>query len=256
MRRIEKLEEFWRSFVLASGWGEDVDGAVVTWCSDLPMHTVNHATDISVDRDEAEDLIDRVTTYFLSRGFPYVCFRISPLTRLRSLTSLLEDRGFEKKEERSIMVYRRGSAEDKMNPGVEVREISKSEMGVWVDIVFAAFGWPTEWKAAVEKRFVGWMGRGGKCYLAYIEGKPVGACVLISLVDTGRIFAVGTLEKYRRRGVGTTLTVRAVMDSIRQGNRLHTLEAVKGGSAERLYEKMGFVTDHAISYYVKELCAT
>jgi len=53
-------------------------------------------------------------------------------------------------------------------------------------------------------------------------------------MKTGGIFIVGTLKEYRRRGVGTTLTVHVVMDSIKQGNNLHTLQAEKGGNAERL----------------------
>jgi ribosomal protein S18 acetylase RimI-like enzyme len=97
------------------------------------------------------------------------------------------------------------------------------------------------------------MRKGAKLYLAYVEGKPVGTSGLLSLMKTGGIFFVGTLEEYRRRGIGTTLTAHTVMDSIREGNDLHTLQTEKGGNAERLYRKIGFVTDHTISYYVKNL---
>lgn len=71
-------------------------------------------------------------------------------------------------------------------------------------------------------------------------------------MKTGGIFSVGTLKEYRRRGVGTTLTVHAVMDSIDEGNNLHTLQTAEGGYAERLYKKIGFVIDHTTSYFVKK----
>lgn len=254
MRNIEKLGEFWRNFVLS--WGEDTNGAVVACYPDLPVYSANHAADIKVNKEDAVDLIDRVTTYFSSRSFPYVCFRVSPLTCPKSFTSILEHQGFEKKEERSVMVYKGGQAEDNVNPEVEVKEISKTEIGVWVDIVLATFQWRSEWKSGAEKRFLKWIREGAKCYLAYFQGKPVGTCFLISLAKTGGIFTVGTLEQYRRRGIGTTLTIHAVMNSIHQGNHLHTLEAIRGGRTERLYRKIGFVADHTISYYVKELHTT
>jgi ribosomal protein S18 acetylase RimI-like enzyme len=59
------------------------------------------------------------------------------------------------------------------------------------------------------------------------------------------------LKEYRRRGIGTTLTSHAIMNSINEGNNLHTLQADKGGYAERLYEKIGFEIDHTASYFLK-----
>jgi ribosomal protein S18 acetylase RimI-like enzyme len=76
---------------------------------------------------------------------------------------------------------------------------------------------------------------------------------LFSLERSGGIFNVGTLKEYRRRGVGTTLTLTAVSDSINEGNGLHTLQTTKGGNAERLYREIGFVTDHTISWFAKKL---
>jgi len=61
------------------------------------------------------------------------------------------------------------------------------------------------------------------------------------------------LKKYRRRGIGTTLTVHALINSIKEGNSLHTLEATKGGNAERLYRRIGFETDHTTSWFIKKL---
>jgi hypothetical protein len=42
------------------------------------------------------------------------------------------------------------------------------------------------------------------------------------------------------------------MESIKEGNDLHTLQTAKGGNAERLYKKVGFEVDHIVSWYVKE----
>lgn len=251
MRNVERLENFWHNFVLAVvPLARDVNGAVVACYPEVPMYPFNHAADIKVDKDKVEDLLNRVTQYFLSRRFPYVCFRVSPLTRPRSFTSFLENRGFEKKSEESVMVFK-GKHKDKLNPEIKVEEISEREIDTYNNLLIKIFEMPIEWKEGLDRATPEWMRKGIRFYLAYLEGKPVGTCTLGSLMKTGGIFSVGTLKKYRRRGIGTSLTVHAIIESIRAGNDLHTLQTAKGGYAEQLYKKIGFVIDHSVSWFVK-----
>ena len=227
-------------------------GAVIACYPKLPMPPCNSAVDINVNEDEAEDLLDRVTKHFQSLGSSLVRFRITPLTRPRSFGSFLESHGFEKKGEESIMVFKGGKLEEKLNPEVEVREMSVSEVDICSRLAFTAFEFPVGCEREFDKFNLDWMQKGGRYFVGYIDGKPVGTSVLFSLMKTGGIFTVGTLKEYRRRGIGTTLTVHALMDSINEGNDLHTLQATKGGDAERLYRKIGFKIDHTISYFVKD----
>jgi GNAT superfamily N-acetyltransferase len=254
LRNVERLEKFWHNLVLTLPWVIDMNGAVVIHCPEMPVPLFNNATSINVNEDEAENLLNKVINYFSSRGFPFACFRISPLTHPRSFTSLLECYGFERKpeHEQSVMVFKEKPLEDKLNPAVKVEEISKDEIDLFDRLLIRSFKMSIEWKEVFNKINLEWMRKGAKHYLAYVEGKTVGTTTLISLMKTGGIFSVGTLKEYRRRGVGTTLTVHALMDSINEGNDLHTLQATKGGDAERLYQKIGFKIDHTISYFVKD----
>jgi len=253
LRDLERLEQYWRDLVLTIPEAKDVNGAVVACYPEITMPQCNHAANINVNEDEAEGLLNRVTEYFLSRSSPLVRFRITPLTRPRTFSSFLEDHGFEKKEEESIMVFKGGRLEDKLNPDVKVREISESEIDVGNKLMFTIFEMPNEWKKGWHRLILDWLRKGGKFYVGYIEGKPVGTSFLFSSMKTGGIFSVGTLKEYRRRGVGTTLTVHAIMKSIKEGNDLHTLQTAKGGNAEGLYKKIGFEIDHTSSWYVKKL---
>jgi predicted GNAT family acetyltransferase len=72
-------------------------------------------------------------------------------------------------------------------------------------------------------------------------------------MKTGGIFNVGTLKEYRNHGIGTALTAKALLDSVDEGNDLHTLQTIKGGNAERLYQQIGFKTDHTVTFFVKKL---
>lgn len=253
MSNVERLERFWRNLLLAFPWATDVNGAVVTCYPKAPIYDVNHAADVNVNEDEAENLLKRVTQYFLSKGSSEVCFRISPLTRPKSFASLLVEHGFERRMEDSVMVFKGKRLEEKLNIEVKVEEISESQIDVFNRLLLTIFEMPFEWKEGRDKLMQKWMRKGGKCYLAYVEGKPAGTSALFSLMKTGGIFNVGTLKEYRRRGVGTTLTAHALIDSVKKGNDLHTLQAVKGGNAERLYKKMGFEIDHEVSLFVKKL---
>ncbi len=150
------------------------------------------------------------------------------------------------------MVFKGKEVKGKLTPKVKVKDISESEIDLFNKLLVTMFEMPIEWKEGFDRLMLERIRKGGKCYLAYVEGKPVGTCGLLSSMKTGCIYGVGTLKEYRRRGIGTTLTLRAVMDSINEGNDLHTLQAEKGGYAERLYRKTGFEIDHTISYFVKK----
>ena len=252
LRNVKRLEKYWHNFVLtAVPLAKEIDGAAVACYPQVPMYPANHAADIKVNEDEAEGLLNRVTQHFSSRKSPYVCFRLSPLTRPQSFSSFLESHGFEKKAEESVMVFKGKSVKYRLNPAVEVKEISEREIDLFNKLLMTIFKMPIGWKEGLDRITLEWMRKGVKCYLAYFEAKPVGTCTLASLMKTGGIFSVGTLKEYRRRGIGTTLTVHALMESMSEGNDLHALQTAKGGYAEELYRKMGFVIDHTISWFVK-----
>jgi len=252
LRSIKRLEKFWHNILLTFPWTTDLNEAVLIYYPEVPFFVLNHAADINVNEDEAENLLNEVTEYFLSRRFPFVCFRISPLTCPRSFASLLESHGFERKHEDSVMVFKGEGSEDKLNPEVKVKAISESEIDLYNKLLITSFEMPVEWKKGWDKFILEFMRRGAKCYLAYMDGRPVGTSAMFSLKKTGGIFNVGTLKEHRRRGIGTTLTVHALIDSIKEGNSLHTLQTDKGGDAERLYKKIGFEIDHTISWFVRK----
>ncbi len=143
--------------------------------------------------------------------------------------------------------------EEKLSRQVEVKEISESGVDVGNAIAMRVFGFPVELRREFDELVLSWMRKGGRYFVGCVDGKPVGTSFLFSLLKIGGIFTVGTLSEYRKRGIGTTLTVHAVMESIKAGNDLHTLQTTKGGNAEKLYREIGFEVDHTVSWYVKKL---
>lgn len=253
MRQTEKLEQFWHNMVLTFPWAKELKGAVVIYYPEVPIPQFNHAADINAGENEVENLLNRITKYFMSKDSPEVRFRISPLTRPTSFSSFLQNHGFKKEDEESVLVFRKNHLEHKLNPEVKVREISEGEIDTYSELIVKIFEMSLDWKEGVDKFVLESMRKGAKLYLAYVDERPVGTSSLFSLGEASGIFNVGTLKEYRRCGIGTTLTAHALLDSIEEGNTLHLLHAGKSGNAERLYRKIGFEIDHTITWFVKKL---
>jgi len=88
LTHVERIEKFWRE--MFAPFGTDLKGAIAIYNPDVPIFVVNHVACVNVSENEVGSLIDRATEYCLSRDFPYICFRISPITHPRSFTSFLE----------------------------------------------------------------------------------------------------------------------------------------------------------------------
>ena len=248
-----RLENFWHKLLLSFPGSKDIDGAVVDCYPQVPINAFNHAADVSVEEDEVEDLLNRVTQHFLSKRATHVYFRITPLTRPKSFASFLEEQGFLKESEDLIMVFKGERLKNRLNPKVKVKEISENEIDIFGDLLLTIFEMPIEWSEGIKLLLNNMIQKGGKNYLAYFDGNPVGTCSLFSLNGTGGLFNIGTLKEYRRQGIATTLIAHALFDSISRGDDLHTLQTMKGEKAEQLYKEIGFEIGHTVSWFVKKL---
>ena len=149
------------------------------------------------------------------------------------------------------MVFTGHDLEERVNSQIAVKVVSERDSNLFTKMLFTIFDIPREWMDGFNRLTLQRIRSGVKCYLAYREGKPVGTCGLFSSEKTGEIFAVGTLKDHRGAGIATTLTHRAIRDSIKEGNDLHTIRAEKGGYPEDLYRRLGFEGDHTNSFLVK-----
>jgi ribosomal protein S18 acetylase RimI-like enzyme len=252
MENVDRLERFWHDFVRVLPETVKLEGATVAHFLQMPVTIFNHVTSVNIAEDRAEVFIKTIINHFSSKGLPFACFRISPLMR-PSFVSLLERHGFEKESEQSIMVFKGKPSENRVNSNVTVNEIREEEIDVFDRLMVTNFEMPSEWKGALDKLLADFTQKGTRNYLAYADGKPVGTISLFSSRKTGCILNVSALKEHRGRGIGTELTMHALSDSFKEGNDLHTLQTDRGGDAERLYRKIGFKTDHTVSFLVKKL---
>ena len=79
----------------------------------------------------------------------------------------------------------------------------------------------------------------------FLDGDPVASSVAIRSGPVVGVYAVGTAERARRRGIGTAMTWRAVEAGLAWGCEVATLQASAMG--EPIYRAMGFET---VTHYV------
>ena len=90
-------------------------------------------------------------------------------------------------------------------------------------------------------------------YLARVDGRAAGRCLLFSADGLGRVEGVRTLAAYRGRGLAAAVVRRAVAESLARGNALTYVYAEPDGAAQRLYDRLGFrtVARHAIRGFIR-----
>jgi ribosomal protein S18 acetylase RimI-like enzyme len=84
---------------------------------------------------------------------------------------------------------------------------------------------------------------GARFFLALVDGRAAAACELYERAGTAQIEDVGTLERYRGRGLARAVVLRALREARAAGCDLVFLEADADDWPKQLYGRLGF---HAV----------
>jgi len=101
------------------------------------------------------------------------------------------------------------------------------------------------------RRFLDKLGE-GRAFVAWLEGEPAGVgMVTVPLDGIAEIAGLATLAPYRRRGIATALTARAVQSALKRGVEVVCLTAADA-RARRVYERVGFAPCATMLAYAVE----
>jgi len=81
---------------------------------------------------------------------------------------------------------------------------------------------------------------GIRCYVGEVDGRSVTTALSVTIGDCIGIFSVATQPAHRKRGYGSAVTARAVLDGLQAGVGWAWLSASDDGY--RVYRDLGFVT--------------
>lgn len=90
---------------------------------------------------------------------------------------------------------------------------------------------------------------GQKRYIGYLDGKPVAVSSLVLAADLAGVYAVATLPEARSRGIGTAMTLHAMMEGKHGGAKSAVLTASEMGKS--VYERIGFSTIYEYDLYLQ-----
>ena len=242
----ETFEKLWIGF--RAGWcdSHDLGGATAFSHEEVKVAMLHRVVRIDVPGAMVDTMIDRALAHFRERDFD-CAFTLSPLDRPGDLAQRLQGRGFSLELQAVAMCCDRG-VQPFVSESIEVEELDPRRYGVWADIMCRSFDFPDS---------VGALGRKVldipevRFYLAYVDREPAGTALLYTRFGLGCVDFIGTLPHYRRRGVASVVTARAVADSHSMGNRWTGLEVVAGSAAERVYKRVGFRPVHNRPRYVR-----
>jgi ribosomal protein S18 acetylase RimI-like enzyme len=85
------------------------------------------------------------------------------------------------------------------------------------------------------------------CYVARLDGEAVGTVEATEGGGVVGLYNIATLPEYRRRGIGTALTVHPLREATRRGARAAVLQAAADGVG--IYQRVGFRSFGTITEY-------
>jgi ribosomal protein S18 acetylase RimI-like enzyme len=139
-----------------------------------------------------------------------------------------------------------------MPSGLEVTQVRDlSLLREWVNTFTHAFVLPDEEReflTKVETELSLERDRPRRLYLGLMEGEPVATSALFLGAGVAGVYAVATVPRARRRGIGTALTAVPLLDARALGFRVATLHASPMGLG--LYRRLGFREYCVLDRYV------
>ncbi len=193
--------------------------------------------------DECAAAIDGVLTQAKALNLPMFWWT-GPSTEPDDLGSRLEDKKFSHLYEAAGMAVDLSSlgAGRGAPPELSIRQVrTPVALRSWAKITTTVFEFP-DFATAPWFDMHATVGFDGayRHYLGLLRGVPVAAASMFFREGVAGISNVATLAHERRRGIGSAITLEALLDARREDCRIGVLFASEAGKG--IYEKLGFGT--------------
>jgi len=226
-----------RALAVEGGEVLEVEGLVVT-LTNLPAPELNGVRVASAPADPAGALA-AAEQLFRDRGHRFFGIEIE-VGRHPSVEEAIRDAGLERVEAWPAMAVAAGGLPEASAPeDVTIRSVTNASDLPAVRVVEVdTFGTPSD----VAERFVGpgmLADHHVRMFTAWLDGEPIGEASAYLTDATVGIFGVGVLERARRRGIGTALTLAAARAF---GDAADLAWLQPSGMAEGMYDRLGFRT--------------
>lgn len=230
-----------------------IQGAVLLWSYRIKDSYWNFVTKIDIDKKSLSKLMKKIVAFYKTKNRKLVIY-FTPFTKPQDLPLIIKKSGFKSKYKDAWMFYEKTMPRVVMPKNFIIKQVrTRQEMRLFVDVFNRAYSGttPEEAYGALPKEY-------REClfdsfiklkkdktvihYLGILNKKPVGIATLIYSGNFGCIYNVGTIPNYRKKGIGSTLTLNAVADSMRNNAKIVFLQTEQKSYNEKYYTGLGFST--------------
>ncbi|MCL1470799.1 GNAT family N-acetyltransferase [Argonema antarcticum] len=211
--------------------------------SRLPSDTFNYVCRANFPESEVDSRIDFALNYFQQRQLP-IAWWIGPNSQPANLAEHLEKHGLKRVEQAAGMALDLNllSENDLLFKDLNIRKATKLEhLEHYAHIIAACWNPPdpSVIKFYQQAAAIAFDSESPVLfYIGYLDNEPIATSELFLDAGVAGIYGVVTLEKYRKRGLGTAMTLTALCDAKKQGYQTATLQASEDG--KNLYSRLGF----------------
>jgi len=218
--------------------------------SGLSCDTFNCACRARLDPRTARQELKNAIAWFAGRPFSWW---VGPADRPSDLGDLLRSEGFERTEMAVAMMVDLSAVEpDQSSPnGLTVRRVqTPSELAAFAEIAAANWSPPDPLVCRFYELAAPTLLSSSsplRLYLGWVDGSPVATSELTLAGGVGGVYNVATSAPHRRRGFGSAMTLRPLLDARREGCRYAVLQAAAAGLG--VYRRLGFEPFGDVSEY-------
>ncbi len=239
------LSALFRAMAAVLPGGEIVEGEELSFYHTFPGNPMFKGIwGARLTDDEADSTIDDTLAWFKARNAPYVFWWTDSQTQPPDLTERLVSKGFVatlhgdacmavnlrelapppplSAELNIVEAADQKSMEDWRDAFCEASDLPLHVGQAWVDATLAVGAAECPWKL----------------YVGYWNEHPVATNILFAGAGVAGLYSVSTVRHMRRKGIGTAITLKPLLDARAQGYHYGVLFATEMGYP--VYRKIGF----------------
>jgi GNAT superfamily N-acetyltransferase len=214
---------------------------------------ITQAVGVGLNGPVSEEEIDRLETFYRSRGAP-VALELCPLVDILIYETLAK-RGYQLREVSNVLFRHVTAGESFGSPveGVAVRPASPEEESLWALTVAQGFSEQGAVRQSILDVMIGFFHRPDACCFLALVGKEVAGGAVVSGHDgVGGLFGASTLPTFRRRGVQTSLLAARLTWACERGSDVAVSIALPGSASQRNIEPFGFRVAYTRTKLIRE----
>lgn len=235
----------------------DLDFASIAWCKKYDSSFFNHA---QIDKEISSQELNAIEQELITLNRKPALY-FENRESLKTLTSLLAKRGYQKSWEDSWMFHsgeginsarfdsvKKVSNEDLLQTFLDTfdkcyqKDDPQNPYGELGDYLEVA---RDSWRKHSDSGKI-------EYFIAYKDSIPVAVSTLTNFAGIGYISNVGSLKQVRGEGFGKIVSLFCVKQSVDNGNKVHVLATEEGQSPNDFYQRIGFKTRFTALGYTKE----